>query len=65
MNKTGKIFIPVFHLKRQYQLRVGAFQLYRGDQFYWCRKLEYMKETTDLSQVTKLNVSHTVVSSTP
>jgi hypothetical protein len=28
------------------------FQLYRGDQFYWWRKLEDPDKTTDLSQVT-------------
>ena len=28
------------------------FQLYRGGQFYWLRKLEYPEKTTDLSQVT-------------
>jgi hypothetical protein len=28
------------------------FQLYRGDQFYWWRKLEYPEKTTDQSQVT-------------
>jgi hypothetical protein len=28
------------------------FQLYRGDQFYWWKKPEYPKKTTDLSQVT-------------
>ena len=28
------------------------FQLYRGGQFYWCRKLEDPEKTTDLSQVT-------------
>jgi hypothetical protein len=26
-------------------------QLYREDQFYWRRKLEYPEKTTDLSQV--------------
>ena len=28
------------------------FQLYRGGQFYWWKKLEYPEKTTDLSQVT-------------
>ena len=27
-------------------------QLYGGDQFYWCRKQEYLGKTTDLPQVT-------------
>jgi len=27
------------------------FQLYRGSQFYWWRKLEYPVKTTDLLQV--------------
>jgi hypothetical protein len=27
------------------------FQLYRGSQFYWRKKLEYMEKTTDLPQV--------------
>jgi len=27
-------------------------QLYRGGQFYWCRKPEYQEKTTDLTQVT-------------
>ena len=28
------------------------FQLYRGGQFYWWRKLQYPDKTTDLPQVT-------------
>ena len=28
------------------------FQLYRGGQFYWWKKLEYPEKTTNLSQVT-------------
>ena len=28
------------------------FQLYRGCQFYWLRKLEFPEKTTDLSEVT-------------
>ena len=28
------------------------FQLYRGDQIYWCRKPEYPDENTDPSQIT-------------
>jgi hypothetical protein len=28
------------------------FQLYRGGQFYWWRKLENLEKTTDLPQVT-------------
>ena len=35
---------PLFSVKR--------FQLYRGSQFYWCRKTEYPEKTTDLPQVT-------------
>ena len=32
------------------------FQLYRGGQFYWWRKTEYLEKITDLPQVTdKLN----------
>jgi hypothetical protein len=29
------------------------FQLYRGGQFYWWRKLEYLEKTTDPPQVTE------------
>jgi hypothetical protein len=32
----------------------AIFQLYRGSQFYWWRKLEYPEKTTDLSQVTQI-----------
>ena len=38
------------------------FQLYRGCQFDWCRKPEYLEKTTDLLQVTD---KHYVLSSTP
>jgi len=37
------------------------FQLYRGGQFYWWRKLEYPEKTTDFTD----KLSHNVVSSTP
>ena len=30
----------------------AIFQLYRGGQFYWWRKPEYLEKTTDRSQVT-------------
>jgi hypothetical protein len=40
------------------------FQLYRGGQFYWCRKSECLEKTTILLQVTEKR-SHNVVSSTP
>jgi hypothetical protein len=30
----------------------AIFQLYHGGQFHWWRKQEYLKKTTDLSQIT-------------
>jgi hypothetical protein len=42
------------------------FQLYRGSQFYWWRKPDYTRKTTDLPQVTdKLYHIINVVTSTP
>jgi len=33
------------------------FQLYRGGQFYWLRKVEYTEKITDMPQVNdKLNI---------
>jgi hypothetical protein len=40
------------------------FQLYRGGQFYWLRKPEYLEISTDLSQVNDKLLSNNVVSST-
>jgi hypothetical protein len=35
-----------------YLKTIPPFQLYRGGQFYWWRKLEYPEKTTNLPQVT-------------
>jgi hypothetical protein len=40
------------------------FQLYRGGQFYWWRKLEYLEKITILSQDTDKRYHINVVSST-
>ena len=40
------------------------FQLYRGGQSYWWRKLEFPEKSTDLSQIRQI-LSPTAVSSTP
>jgi hypothetical protein len=40
------------------------FKMYRGRQFHWWRKSEYLEKTTDLLQVTDKLLSHNVVSST-
>ena len=34
------------------QIKENNFLKFRGGQFYWWRKLEYLEKTTDLSQVT-------------
>jgi hypothetical protein len=37
----------------------------RADQFYWWRKSEYSRKTTDLLHFTDKTLSHNVLSSTP
>ena len=41
------------------------FQLCRGSQFYWWRKLEYPEKTTDMPQVTDKLLSYNIALSTP
>jgi hypothetical protein len=36
------------------------FQIYRGGQFYWWRKSEYLEKTTNLPQVTD-KIDHTML----
>jgi hypothetical protein len=35
-----------------FNVTFSNISVYRGGQFYWWRKLEYLEETTDLPQVT-------------
>ena len=48
----GKIVLVWFIALWCFKPLPTIFQLYRGGQFYWWRKLEYLEKTTDLSQVT-------------
>ena len=59
-DKKKKIIIDWFNLWCLTPLST-ILQLYRGAQFYWRRKSEYLEKTTELSQT----LSHNVVLSTP
>jgi hypothetical protein len=50
VDANGKVDLPYL---RDWLMPLSIiFQLYRGSQFYWWRKPEYLEKTTDLSQVT-------------